>query len=143
VRKPGRGGRPFVDTRPPDPVSDVERLLAAGELRDQGVTMRDGRRVRVLTGGWRRGDGRQVFHTITVEYVVDAETFAPIEATSTTRMEDSGATASTRAAFADYERIPLTRDSAKLLEIQPARTPRVIEQTIEQIKNPSAETARK
>jgi hypothetical protein len=143
VRKPGREDKPLVDARPPDPVSDVERLLAEGKLRDQGETMRDGRRVRVLTGGWTRGEGKLAFQTITVEYVVDAETFAPIAATSTTRMHDSGATASTRAAFADYERIPLTRDSAKLLEIQPERAPRIIEQTIEQIKGPRSEPARK
>jgi hypothetical protein len=136
VRKPDRDSAPFADSRPPDPVTDVERLLADGELRDQGVTTRDGRRVRVLTGGWTRGDGEEVFQTITLEYVVDAETFAPIAATSTTRMEDSGATASTHAAFADYERIPLDRDSARLLEIRPKRTPQVIERTIEQIKNP-------
>ena len=141
ARKPGRDGRPFVDTRAPDPVSDVERLLAEGKLRDQGVTMRDGRRVRVLTADWTRGTGPQAFATTTVEYVVDAETFAPITASSTTRMEDSGATASTRAAFAEYELIPLARDSAQLLEIRPERTPRVIEQTIEQIKNPGGEPA--
>jgi hypothetical protein len=143
VRKPGRDGRPFVDTRPPDPVSDVERLLAEAKLRDQGPTMRDGRRVRVLTAGWTRGDGERAVQTTTVEYVVDAETFAPIAATSTTRMEESGAAASTRATFTDYERIPLTGDSAKLLEIQPERTPRVVEQTIEQIKNPRGEPAGK
>jgi hypothetical protein len=136
VRKPGRDGRPFAYSRPPDPVSDVERLLAEGDLRDGGETVRDGRRVRVLTGSWTRDDGTKVYETTTVEYVVDADTFAPIAATSTTRMEDSGATASTSAAFAGYERIELTRDSAKLLQIRPARPPRVIEQTIEQIKNP-------
>ena len=79
----------------------------------------------------------------TIEYVVDAETFAPIAATSTTRMSDSGATASTRAAFAGYERIPLTRDNAKLPEIRPERAPRVVEQTIEQLKNPRSEPAGK
>jgi hypothetical protein len=143
VRKPGRDGMPFVDTRPADPVSDVERLLAEGALRDGGESVRHGRRARVLTGSWTRGDGKHVFQTTTVEYVVDAETFAPIAATSTTRMEDSGATASTSAAFAGYERIPLTRDSAKLLEIQPERPPRVVERTIEEIKNPPAEPRRK
>jgi hypothetical protein len=141
LRKPGHDGGPFVDNRPPDPVTDVERLLAEGELRDRGERVRGGRRVRVLTASWSRGDSTQVAERTTVEYVVDAATFAPITATSTTRMEDSGATASTRATFAGYERIQLTRHSAKLLEIRPERPPRVIEQTIEQIKNPGGEHA--
>ena len=138
VRKPTRDVKQsaFVDTRPPDPVSDVERLLADGELRDRGESVRDGRRVRVLTAGWKRSAGNQIFDTTTIEYVVDAQTFAPITATSTTRREDSGATASTHATFAGYERIQLTAVSEKLLEIQPERPPKVIEQTIEQIKNP-------
>ena len=45
-----------------------------------------------------------------IEYVVDAETFAPVSATSTSRIQ--GATASTTATFGGYERIPLTQDSA-------------------------------
>ena len=43
----------------------------------------------------------------------------------------------------DYERIPLTRDHARLLEIDAKQGTKVIEQTIEQIKNPPPETARK
>jgi hypothetical protein len=78
-----------------------------------------------------------------IEYVVDAETFAPISATSTSTMQDSGATASTTASFGDYERIPLTGDSTRLLEIDAKRGTKVIEQTIDQIKNPPPETARK
>ena len=138
VRKPGRDGEPFVEAGSPDPVSDVERLLAEGKLRDHGVSVRDGRRVRVLSATSTRGVGPDAFDTTTVEYVVDAETFAPIAATTTTRMQDSGATATTRAAFTGYERIPLTGDTAAMLEIRPERTPKVVEQTIEQIKNPPA-----
>lgn len=66
-----------------------------------------------------------------------------LAAITTTRMNDSGVSASTTAAFAHYERIPLTRDSAKLLEIEPERPPRVVEQTIDQIKNPRSEPAEK
>jgi hypothetical protein len=124
-------GRPPVPARPPDVVSDVERLLADGDLRDAGEQVRDGRRVRVLSGGWTRGDVERT----TIEYVVDAETFAPISATATTRSTLEG-DATVRAAFGDYERIPLTQATANLLEIQPERRPRVIERTIEQIKNP-------
>jgi hypothetical protein len=105
--------------------------------------MRGGRRVHVLSGDRARGDGRSVWVRTRIEYVVDAETFAPISATSTSTMQDSGATASTTARFGDYDRIPLTRDSAKLLEIDAKRGTKVIEQTIDQIKNPPPATARK
>jgi hypothetical protein len=136
VRKPGHDGAEFVDSRPPDLISDVEQMLAKGELRDEGESVRDGRRVHVLTGSSERGFGDEVFERTTIEYVTDAETYAPISAKSTTVMAETGAVASTSAAFAGYERIPLDRDGATLLEIQPERKPKVIEQTIEQIKNP-------
>jgi hypothetical protein len=58
-------------------------------------------------------------------------------------MRDSGATASTTAKFGDYARIPLTHDSARLLEIDAKPGTKVIERTIEQIKNPPPETVRK
>jgi hypothetical protein len=58
-------------------------------------------------------------------------------------MQESGATASTTAKFADYERIPLTRDSAKLLQIDVKPGTKVIERTIEQIKNPPPDNERK
>jgi hypothetical protein len=51
-------------------------------------------------------------------------------------MQESGATASTTAKFAGYERIALTRDSAKLLNIDVKPGTKVIERTIEQIKAP-------
>jgi hypothetical protein len=134
--KLARDGTPFVDNRPPDLISDIERMLADGELRDQGEAVRDGRTVRVLSGERERGDGTGVWVRTKLAYVVDAATFAPISATSTSTMQDSGATASTTATFGDYERIPLTRDSAKLLAIDARPGTKVIERTIEQIKNP-------
>jgi hypothetical protein len=36
-------------------------MLASGELRDKGESVRDGRRVRVLTGSSHRGVGRTIF----------------------------------------------------------------------------------
>ena len=132
-RKPTlRQRRAFVDSRPPDLISDIEQMLARGELADRGETTRHGRRVRVLAGDQQRGDWLRT----RIEYVVDAETFAPISATSTSTMVDSGASASTIATFGDYERIALTRGSAGLLEITARPGTRVIERTIEQIKNP-------
>jgi hypothetical protein len=141
--KPPRDGKPFVDNRSPDLISDIEQMLARGELRDQGEAIRQGRKVRVLTGDRQRGDRRRVWVRTKIEYIVDAGTFAPISATSTSTMQDTGATASTTARFGAYERIPLTRDSAELLEIDARPGTRVIERTIEQIKNPPPETARK
>jgi hypothetical protein len=131
-----RKHRPFVDNRPPDLISDIEQMLARGELGDRGETTRDGRRVRVLTGYRVRGAGDDVWAWTRIRYVVDAATFAPISATSTSRMADSGASASVTARFADYERIALTRESAGVLEIDAQPSTRVIERTIEQIKNP-------
>jgi hypothetical protein len=127
-----RKHRPFVDNRPPDLISDVEQMLASGELVDRGETTRGGRRVRVLTGYQGRGDWLRT----RIEYVVDAETFAPISATSTSTMADSGASASTVATFGGYERIALTRESAALLDIDAERGTKVVERTIDQIKNP-------
>jgi hypothetical protein len=133
-----RDVEPHAIARAPDPVSDVERLLAKGDLRDDGERVRDGRRVRVLSGGWTRGDGNEFHETTTIDYVVDADTFAPIAVTSTTRLELDGevTSSSVRASFADYERIPLTEQSAGLLKIDPERPPKVVELTIEDIKNP-------
>jgi hypothetical protein len=135
-RREAKRAAEFVDNRPPDMISDIEQKLAAGELRDQGQTTREGRRVRVLTGETERSDGKNVFSRTRIEYVVDAETFAPVSATTTTTNTDSGATDSTTARFGDYEQIPLTRDSAKLLKIDAKPGTQVIERTIEQIKNP-------
>jgi hypothetical protein len=136
-RKPARRERrSFVDSRPPDLISDIEQMLARGELGDRGETTRDGRRVRVLTGYLIPGQGRGPWAWTEITYVVDAATFAPISAKSTSAMRGSGARASIRARFGDYERLPLTRDSARLLEIDAAPGTKVVERTIRQIKNP-------
>jgi hypothetical protein len=134
-RKEAMAGE-LVDNRPPDMISDIEEKLAAGELRDRGETTRAGRRVRVLTGETERRDGESVSSRTRIEYVVDAETFAPVSATTTTTNTDSGATDSTTARFGDYEQIPLTRGRAKLLKIDAKPGTQVIERTIKQIKNP-------
>jgi hypothetical protein len=132
-----------VDSRPPDLISDIEQMLATGDLRDQGQVTRHGREVRVLTGAQARGDGKRVRLRTTIEYVVDARTFAPLSATSTSTLQDSGATASTTATFAGYERIPLTRDSTRLLRIDAEPGTDVIERTIGQIKNPPPDDERR
>jgi hypothetical protein len=114
----------------PDPVTGVEELLAEGELRDTGVRDRDGRRVRVLAGGWERPGG---IERTTIEYVVDAETFAPIAMSARSHVR-GGETATVRATFGDYERIPLTDESSRLLEIHPDGQPREKRTTIDEIK---------
>jgi hypothetical protein len=137
-RRPSGDGGPPAIAGPPDPVSQVERMLASGQLRDQGEQTRGGRRVRVLTRRWTRGDGKEILERTTIEYLVDADTFAPIAATVTSRVDSGGevTSAKVRATFAGYRRIPLTRDSAKLLEIKPERPPKVVELTIDDIKSP-------
>jgi hypothetical protein len=115
--------------RLPDPVTGVEQLLEDGELRDTGVRDRGGGLVRVLAGTSHRLD----IERTEIKYVVDADTFAPIAVSATTRVR-GGATGTIRATFGDYERIPLTADTEKLLEIQPERRPQVTRLTIEQIK---------
>jgi hypothetical protein len=125
-----RGESPPAIARVPDPVTGVEQLLAAGTLRDAGVRVRGGRRVRALAGGWTRPGG---IERTEIEYVVDAETFAPIAMRATTHVR-GGDTATVRATFGDYERIALTEQSAKLLEIKPERPPQVTRLTIEDIK---------
>jgi hypothetical protein len=122
---------PFPIGRVPDPVTGVEALLAAGELRDAGMHDRGGRRVRVLTGAWSRPGG---IERTSMEYVVDAETFAPIEVTSVARAKGVSRTDTLHVTFGDYERIVLSKESAKLLEIQPERPPKVTKLTIEEVK---------
>jgi hypothetical protein len=129
-----RESRAFVDSRPPDLISDIEQMLARGELGDRGETTRDGRRVRVLAGIRIRGYGNGVWAWARITYVVDAATFAPILARGTSGA--SGARVSIRARFGDYERIPLTRGNARLLEIDAPRDTRIVERTIGQIKTP-------
>jgi hypothetical protein len=141
-RRKRRGDEPpRAIGRAPDPVTDVEQLLAKGELRDEGEQVRGGRRVRLLVGNTTRGVGNRIFETTRIEYLVDAESFAPIAVTSTTRSRLAGeaTSATVRATFAGYERIPLTRETADLLRIKPAREPKVVELTIEDIKNPGSD----
>ena len=136
-RKPAlRERAQLVDSRPPDLISDIEQMLARGELGVRRKTTRDGRRVRVLTGYVIPGGGRGPWAWTEITYVVDAATFAPISAKSTSAMRGSGARASTTARFGDYQRIPLTPNNAQLLEIDAAPGTKVVERTIQQIKNP-------
>lgn len=135
----GLDGRP---PRPPqagfvggvDPVTEVRRMLAEGELEDRGVSKPpDGRAVRTLSGELRTPGGQQ-----TLEYVVDAESFTPIRATITSIhpvLEDRSREerVTLRIVFDLYERLPLNEGTAELLTIRPERPPAVTEREADEL----------
>ncbi len=134
-----------LDSRPPrppqawfvgdvEPVAEVRRMLAEGELEDRGVSdLPDGRTVRTLTGELRTPD-----RPGTLEYVVDAESLAPIHATTTSigpvlddRSREEHITV--RVAFDRYERLPLNDETAGLLTIRPERPAAVTEREADEL----------
>jgi len=103
---------PGMET-PRDPVAEVRKLLAAGQLEDAGTTTVNGREVRRLISNPEQ-------HTTTIvggrtlqvpsfpaEYRVDAKTFAPIEfrVAEETRV------------YKLFERLPRNAETEKLLRI--------------------------
>ncbi|MEH3052573.1 MAG: hypothetical protein PGN13_01000 [Patulibacter minatonensis] len=118
-----------------DPVRRLRAALADGRLRETGRTARGAHDLIVLEGRVRsttRG-GRPPSGTITVNtlrYLVDASSYAPVELTTsdTTRMfkgngrtRDGSFESGTTVRFEEYEVLPMTPTSERLLEIHPPR----------------------
>jgi hypothetical protein len=115
-----------------DPVDTIQSLLAAGTLRPAGQEVLDGRSVLRLVGSTTTNataDGSAA--PISYEYLVDPNTYAPVQITSTEQLAarpndgDPAARAArsvvTRWVFESYERIPLTSQTAPLLSLSKAQ----------------------
>ncbi|MDA0159455.1 hypothetical protein OM076_04195 [Solirubrobacter ginsenosidimutans] len=112
-----------------DPVAGVRALLAGGKLAPAGETEVNGRRVLLLRGDRPRRvlpDGRGVQLAVRVEYLVDAETYVPVQVTYRIKPSlGAGGAQTTRTTFETYERLPLAGNEA-LLRIPDADQRRVM-----------------
>jgi len=117
----------------PDPIQGLRALLEDGGLHADGKVDFEGREALRLVG---RQPARRFAHgarslAIDVEYLVDPQTYAPLQLATTPllpdRIEGYGgkhpahvAPAMTRIRFERYERIPLTDQTATLLALDTA-----------------------
>ncbi|MBJ7471330.1 MAG: hypothetical protein JHD16_08500 [Solirubrobacteraceae bacterium] len=119
-----------------DPVARIRSMLRDGKLADAGeLPSQSGRALRRLVGEYSelRGDPADPSpRKVSVDYRVDAETFAPVEI-SVTRMQlvpedvdaPIGRSPMVRreltdvTTFSTYETIPLNRETERLLTVQP------------------------
>jgi hypothetical protein len=116
-----QGRREFEDGEPSplgtglDPLTGVRRMLDDGKLREDGKAELDGREVIRLVGTEpaRPAPGGATRPTVDHEYYVDAETFAPVRLID--RWHQRSGTATTD--FEVYERLPLTPENERLLEL--------------------------
>lgn len=96
-----------------DPVAAVRMLLDQGRLRLAGEATLDGRRVVQLVAETPARAARGGFTPArTTTYFVDAQTYEPVEM----RQRENTAPG-LRIVFERYERIPLTDETARLLEL--------------------------
>lgn len=110
-----------------DPVAGIRALLAEDRLRDGGTTTVDGREVRRLIGDEPGNADDAPGSAITYEYLVDAETFAPVRVTTTrTQPAQPGATDTSPEVprtvtyhwtFERFERLPMTARNQRLLTV--------------------------
>jgi hypothetical protein len=98
-----------------DPLSVVRRLLADGTLQPAGTAELAGRRVQRLTGTEPAPDARTP--AVAVEYLVDAETYAPLRLSTTATLKDGRPAGSSRRTFLEYERLPLSPANEALLSL--------------------------
>lgn len=96
---------------------DLRAVLARGAVRDLGVHLRDGRRVRRLLSVERRGQVRVITNRIV--YDVDPESFAPrhIHIVSTFRGRHSSGESTDDIRVVAFERLPRTAANLRLLTI--------------------------
>jgi hypothetical protein len=107
-----------------DPATTLRDQLATGDVRDDGIVTVDGKQVRRLVSTTTMGK-----MTRRLVYYMDPTTFVPLGGSQSF----GGAnTAMFKIDFkiTDYQRIPLTADSAKLLQIQHTDRTRFIWKTL-------------
>lgn len=129
-----------------DPVDQIRDMLARGRVRDAGtVRGPGGRQLRRLVGSYteRRGDPKaQEDWPVRVDYLVDADTFAPVVLRTTFRQSVPrdielgwGKSPTVHRMITDtqrfeiYERLPLTKENEALLRPAPAPGTDVIRRT--------------
>jgi hypothetical protein len=105
----------------PDPVAGVRMLLADGRLKQAGEETVDGRRVLRLTGEEPspNGSAERPFPPRRFEYLVDAETFAPVRITYQDVIDDVDVVKDLRRVitFETFERLPMTPANEALLRL--------------------------
>ena len=107
----------------PDPLVSIRELLASGGLKPAGETTFEGRRVLRLRGSEPLGGTkRRPRPRLEVEYLVDAETYAPVRMTMRSTVDDTVM----RRTFEVYERLPATPANLALLRIPDADQRRVV-----------------
>jgi hypothetical protein len=99
-----------------DPIPVIRRLLADGELEHAGSSELDGRKVERLVGSTPAGDDGTPRED--VEYLVDAETYAPVRLATKGTLKDGRPAGSFKLTFKRYERLPLTAENEKLLVVR-------------------------
>ncbi|MFA4929749.1 MAG: hypothetical protein WC558_14620, partial [Patulibacter sp.] len=140
-----------------EPLTAIRRMLKAGELRERGERVVDGRRVRVLFASevvtLRQLSSSVSYDRVTV-YEVDKQTFAPVRVSQTSAFpERTGVGRSSRLTgvrlratemrFESYERRPLDAAARSLLVITPrGRTRTTTTTAAEQRERMRAEHAR-
>jgi hypothetical protein len=109
-----------------DPIAALRAMLARGALHDAGTAAVGDREVRRLLGSDVRTFG-SVRVVTKVEYDVDPETFTPVRARVELPIPAKGDDRfASVLEFLAYERLPLTTQNAKLLQIQPVGPPPAI-----------------
>jgi hypothetical protein len=94
-----------------DPFTELRKQLDAGDLRDDGVVTRDGRQVRRLV---RIEKNKGAFQQEFI-YYMDPKTFTPLGGRMALTVKGKRSF-STEFVISEYERIPLTDESRKLLQ---------------------------
>lgn len=129
-----------------DPVAVLRRLLASGTVRETGSAILDGRDVRVLEGTVEEEPHPRAKVKMTTEmlYAVDAESFAPVRAVTTTHFlhrsrhqpgrRQATASFGQRLDFTVYEHLPLTPKTERLLAIRPAARTDTTDQTLAEFR---------
>lgn len=122
-----------------DPVRALRRMLDDGRVHAAGEVELHGRRLlrlvyRPRAGAAERGtyfresaDRGSLEASFPIEYLVDAETFAPVRVSYGRRMPNTGQARprtpsgfATTIVFEAYERLPLTAENERLLRIDPS-----------------------
>jgi hypothetical protein len=107
----------------PDPAATVRAMVARGEARANGETTREGRRLLRFFGETPReqGEGNSFRPASRTTYLVDADSYAPVEIVTAVDLAQPGSrfagrfNQSSTTVFERYENLPLNSSTARLL----------------------------
>lgn len=108
--RPAMGPSAFGD----DLASDLRKLLAEGDLRDEGLVTQDGRQVRRLVRDLVSNDKYET----TFIYTIDPDTFEPISGELRIQRKGGRVVPGPRFTVLSYERLPLNEQTDDLLELE-------------------------